>query len=43
MEVKGHFSQGDERVAGANIQEKTVSFRDTFINLDFFDLRLPNS
>lgn len=43
MEVGGHLSQGEERGAGANIQGKTVSFRDNFINLDFVDLRLSNS
>ena len=43
MEVEGHLSPGEERGAGANTQEKTVSFRDTFVNLGFVDLRLPNS
>lgn len=43
MQVEGHLSQAEERGAGANAQEKTVSFRDTFVNLGFIDLRLPNS
>lgn len=43
MEGKCHFFQDEERGAGADIQNETMSFRDTFINLDFIDLRLPNS
>lgn len=40
MEIEGHLFQGEERAAGANTQEKTVSLRDTFINLGFIDLRV---
>lgn len=32
MEVEGHLSQGENRGAVANVQEKTMSFIVTFVN-----------